>query len=86
MHHYACLVWDDASATMTVLAIFEAGLPGHRTLWAWCRTSGEGPGFEQIDYTEVDGVTPFVDGSLTEAPKLGRCVMSVVLPERYVAR
>lgn len=63
---------------MASMVVMEAHLSGHRrTLWAWCKV-GDEPGFEEITYTEADGVTP-VDGEseLDEPPALGRHVFTV---------
>lgn len=47
--------------------------------WAWCRPSREHPGFEDIFYTERDGLTAMSPAGDT-LPTLGEHLFTVVFP------
>lgn len=63
---------------MTTYYLFRAtDLERHRTLLAWCRSTSPGPGFEEVTFTDLDGV------DLVDAPAswdLGVFVTTVRVP------
>lgn len=67
-----------------VWVVFECKIGNEQHFWAWCRPNRDSPGFDQIFYTQRDGITAMSPmGDLL--PALGTHLFTVVFPGQEVA-